>query len=424
MFLVTPLWHRSLSVTSSWQVPMKVPAFSEESDSQYDNWQSWGVPSARIHAADGLMILSHRQELLDTEVIDTIRHLSRDRVKPVRNVIARRLIRLLKPESEFFWELVEYFAENETCDPILEDLVDHVLIRLPIEHLDRAVSLTERVFSRLQPSQENTEARQSCVYFFLHKHVNDNHTRSGVVLDGIVNDPITNYGEMVRLVGSLKEPLGFGLSDPMSELEQARYRRAWRVADRITTSVVKAWEETCAAVRELGQASEKTSQEQTRNLHAALYRLLDYISVDIYFASGTHNEEDAKRKGESFAYLIEGRRRFLNDAEPVIRLLLTTGLVRVAHNLLKFLTTYTEVAPEPVFLLIGDIVVAAEREGYQYESLGADLIVRIVERYLAEYRHVLRGNDRCQELLIRMLDIFVGWPQARKLVYRLGDIYR
>jgi hypothetical protein len=75
-------------------------------------------------------------------------------------------------------------------------------------------------------------------------------------------------------------------------------------------------------------------------------------------------------------------------------------------------------------LLIGDIIVAAEREGYQHESLGADLIVKIVERYLAEYRHVLRGSDRCQELLIRVLDIFVGWPQAKNLVYRIGDIYR
>lgn len=82
--------------------------------------------------------------------------------------------------------------------------------------------------------------------------------------------------------------------------------------------------------------------------------------------------------------------------------------------------------PISVFEKIGKIVSIAQQGGYQYESLAADLIVKIIERYLAEYRWVFRENEKCQRTLMKILDIFVnaGWPSARRLTYRLEEIYR
>ena len=59
-------------------------------------------------------------------------------------------------------------------------------------------------------------------------------------------------------------------------------------------------------------------------------------------------------------------------------------------------------------------------------TLAADLVVRLVERYLAEYRELLQDNPECREALIELLDTFVraGWPAARQLTYRLEDIFR
>jgi hypothetical protein len=84
------------------------------------------------------------------------------------------------------------------------------------------------------------------------------------------------------------------------------------------------------------------------------------------------------------------------------------------------------VDPPGVFLRIGRIVLTGGQNGYQYESFGADLIVRVVERYLAEFRGVLRENGECRRILIETLDIFVkvGWPQARQLTYRMEEIFR
>jgi hypothetical protein len=63
-------------------------------------------------------------------------------------------------------------------------------------------------------------------------------------------------------------------------------------------------------------------------------------------------------------------------------------------------------------------------DNYQLESLGADVVVKVVEKYLADYRDVLRVNFSCQQALTKLLDVFVDWPQAHRLTYRLDEIFR
>ena len=60
------------------------------------------------------------------------------------------------------------------------------------------------------------------------------------------------------------------------------------------------------------------------------------------------------------------------------------------------------------------------------ESLAVSLIVRLVERYLGEYRPLLSAKVECQQTLLDILNIFVeaGWPQARQLTYRIDEIFR
>jgi hypothetical protein len=340
-------------------------------------------------------------------------------------MVVRRLLNLFGSDSAAFWMQAEKVSVEEKSDPILSDFLDHVLRLLPVERLDRAVALAERVFSRLEPTKEDHEARQSCVYFFLHRYVRNNHPRCKVLLQAIVDDPTRNHPELGRMVGSLREPLGAGVRSALTSEQQDISNRAWEVASRVTTSVVDAFTKARADVEKF-QNSDNDGESRTHatELYGALSHLLDYLSTDLYFASGVYDDEQAKAKNEPLPTLAKGREDFLTHAEPLIRLLMSTGLVPIAHHLLQFLAAYVDVDPARVFTLIGEIIVAAEQQGYQNESLGAGLVVEVVERYLAEFRHVFRDHPESQELLIRVLDIFVGWPRARKLVYRLGDIYR
>lgn len=59
--------------------------------------------------------------------------------------------------------------------------------------------------------------------------------------------------------------------------------------------------------------------------------------------------------------------------------------------------------------------------GYQSESIACDIIVKIVEQYLAEHREVFKQDAECQQLLLDLLGLFLGWPNAKRLTYRLEE---
>jgi hypothetical protein len=58
--------------------------------------------------------------------------------------------------------------------------------------------------------------------------------------------------------------------------------------------------------------------------------------------------------------------------------------------------------------------------------MAVDLLVKVTERYLAEQRTLLQQDLRCREELIDIFETFVsaGWPSARRLSYRLEEIFR
>ena len=72
------------------------------------------------------------------------------------------------------------------------------------------------------------------------------------------------------------------------------------------------------------------------------------------------------------------------------------------------------------------MVKSGKRGNYQYESMGADQIVQIIERYLAEYRSLLQDDAECRVALREVLDAFVeaGWPAAQRVSYKLDEIFR
>jgi hypothetical protein len=86
------------------------------------------------------------------------------------------------------------------------------------------------------------------------------------------------------------------------------------------------------------------------------------------------------------------------------------------------------IAHDPVgaFLRIATAGKAGGPWGFQYESIAANQVVSIVERYLTEYRSLLRDNLDCLHALLEMIDVFTqaGWPEANRLIYRLDDLYR
>lgn len=151
----------------------------------------------------------------------------------------------------------------------------------------------------------------------------------------------------------------------------------------------------------------------------ALNSVLDDMALRIYFASGGSNDADG-------SHTELGRRwRLYRELVPVLDRLAECSVVHTAYYLIQSLENFIPTDPAGVFRLIVKSVMASSRFGYTFESMGADVIVRIVEKYLADYRDVFSDDTRLDELMA-CLNLFVsaGWPAAQSVTFRLAEIWR
>jgi hypothetical protein len=151
----------------------------------------------------------------------------------------------------------------------------------------------------------------------------------------------------------------------------------------------------------------------------ALNSVLDDMAMRTYFASGGNDNTDCTQEE------LARRRRLYRELMPMLDRLAECGVVHSAYYLIQALEHFIPADPAGVFRLIVKSVMASSRFGYAFESMGADVIVRIVEKYLADYRAVFSDDARLNELMA-CLNLFVsaGWPAAQSLTFRLAEIWR
>ena len=118
--------------------------------------------------------------------------------------------------------------------------------------------------------------------------------------------------------------------------------------------------------------------------------------------------------------------RFFQEGRSLIERLCDCPFVNPAHEVLKTLEFFIPIDAGAVFALVHRCLLSGRRDFVQHESLVADLVVAIVERYLAEYRDLFRRSALLRALLLDVLDLFVeaGWPQATRLTFRLDEVFR
>ena len=151
-------------------------------------------------------------------------------------------------------------------------------------------------------------------------------------------------------------------------------------------------------------------------------KLMDHAATELYFASGVFVNGGQQQSAISSLQ----QERFYRELTSTIDRLSTIGIPDAVHHLIEMLEVFTPIDPRRAFLQVSALVESGRRGGYHYESMAAERIVRIVERYLAEYRPLLQEDAACRIALRKMLDAFVeaGWPAAQQLSYRLDEIFR
>jgi hypothetical protein len=112
---------------------------------------------------------------------------------------------------------------------------------------------------------------------------------------------------------------------------------------------------------------------------------------------------------------------FAAHAFPVLESLAQVSYPAVVHATVETLDHLSHIDPRRAFLAVE--AAATTGHGYEWEPQGADLIVKIIDRYAADYRSLLLSDPECLSALRRLLEAFIrsGWDQAIDRVQNLSE---
>ena len=242
----------------------------------------------------------------------------------------------------------------------------------------------------------------------------DRDTAASDVINGFADDPVAHLREVAHLVRGFREVLVMGATDPPAPDTDAARRRSWSFLLRVTKGVAAEFRRGAEHEGDTHVAGEKPTEEQMKDLA----NLLDSVGWNIYFASGAH--EDDESLGEQVL------RRFHIESGEVIDELAEVGLPRLSHHLLETLEVLVPGDPRRVFLRVARVIRGGRKGGYQYDRMAEEVVVRFVDRYLADHRELFQRDEEVRRHLIGILDTFVhaGSESARRLSYGLDGIFR
>jgi hypothetical protein len=399
------------------------PVHNPEYDVHFDKNPSWGSPAVRIETAQGILLLARHTTCATPEVLQAIEHLSIDPVPAVRYQIAIRLNVLYQTAPELMWRIIERLCHEESSRGVLQGLLSGPLGRLAGAHLEQVASLVKEIFDRVQGGEGANEVRKFCIDIFTGLYLWRDHDMCRNIVLGLVTEPVTSPDDTRNVLSHLRGPLTHGPVAPPDPQQDTIRQRA---IDLVTRCLHAAKDSLHHIDTAYANVPFNNWPEIEQKNARSLTQLIDYIGSEIYFASGAYGAERHGSTNDQRPFTPEEKVRFYHEASHILDELADVGLPSLAHHLLETLEAFIPSDPEGVFLRIGRVIRSGQKGGYQYESLAADLMVRLVEQYLAEYRAILRENEECRRTLLEVLDIFVqaGWPSARRLTYRLEEIFR
>ncbi|WKA29780.1 hypothetical protein [Bradyrhizobium roseum] len=394
------------------------PRHDAERDDQFHENLSWGGQSARTEAAHGLIDLTRASQKQDRQVMTAIRKLARDRVPEVRLQIIQNLSVLRSLDPNWVWSELEHVLAKEPARGLVDSAIG-ALAAIIYQDVPRSVRAAKGVIRRYRNKEMAGMAacRLSAATLIFDIHILGTNAEADKFAESFIDDVISNAGSIQHLVARYSDKLLTGsLENPQAK--DNRPRQNTLAFYRTVTELAFSEIEKRATALDIRQFSTWPDADQ-----AALrdmVGILNEVALRLYLAAGTHYNGSIPPDDVS-----PPRARLYWETKPILARLAKAIVVPVAHHLVQALETFIPLDPPGVFALIAQAVKSAEQGGYSDESMGADLIVRIVQRYLADYRGVFADRARLDDLM-DCLDVFVraGWPAAQALTFKLGEIWR
>lgn len=387
---------------------------SPEFDPKYHlpfDMPSWGSPSPRIEAAQGVTHLLWNYGP-NADVVHALEVLAKDRVPAVRYQVAIGLPGFYKhKDQERFWTFLKDMLANETTSGVMLGLLA-ALGRVAGAEPEQVVALLAKTIARGLPTTKRSEMTRTLVQILTGLYVARSNESASKQLVVFESSPIQFKNE----VGDEVFTASHYLVPENADLDVRR--RAGGLLHRVVI----------ATYTTLDNLTEEPDTKEKGEKIGVLLQHIDEVASRIFFTLDVDEKVRNDRQGLS----DENREQIYYELKPVITLLARGPsksphrlLPHTAHYLLETLNGVLKYDPADVIKLGADICRAGSQFNYQFDQMAISEIVKLVEKMLADHMPLLRERD-VADSVGSILDIFVraGWPEAMQLTFRLDQVIR
>jgi hypothetical protein len=229
------------------------------------------------------------------------------------------------------------------------------------------------------------------------------------VLDGWLAAPWEHPSEAQAILTTLRGAVVAGITDDAEKDAGLRQR---------SQALVSAIVDAANARLAVHLTASDLDDDQAREARECA-RLIDIAGRELYFAIGAAAEKRDNDPEHGHA----GLDVFFHENADLLQRIGAYATPHTTHYLLQLVERLVNVDPAAAFDLAASSLLAGRHSGYQNESMGADLLVKLVGVFLADHKDIFEDADR-RSALVDCLETFLeaGWPAARRLLYRLPEL--
>jgi hypothetical protein len=390
------------------------PELYPEIEERFAKSPSWGSPAARVSAAHAALTLARATSEAAATLKPTITRLLADAHPAVRMAAASWINALWLSDRSLMWELASAVVEKEENGAVLASFANSVLGRLLHRDPERVETLVVRLHARGAFKYPSDEVGEQIGQLLGILWISHGQRTALDLLSHWLGSMVEHHKELDHAVATLRGAVIAGYETDDRRERDVR-RRAHEFAERVSSA-------TADILRphfQLHPPAEGKIDQATLETAA---RLLGHLMNQFYFSSGAFR--NGNREDDAGLTSRESKRAFLLDVSPILERIAEVGTPDTLHHLLDLLDFLMEAESALVFDLVAKTLLGAGRaQGYQFENLGVDQVVKMFGVFLADHRDLFEDAAR-RTTLVRCLDVFLeaGWPAARKLLYRLPEL--
>ncbi|MFD1703432.1 hypothetical protein ACFSCV_10490 [Methylopila henanensis] len=389
------------------------PEVNEETEAKFEEFSSWGSPSARLEAAEAALDLCLKRPEVYPDLEALIDRMLTDPHPAVRMNTAVHLVRIWDIDRAGFWRRAAQVVQADANRSVLDTFISNTLGRLVWHGAAREVAdLVLPMVARFPASDpRNKTIRHHLVERSLQLWFRFGFEDAATHVRAWFDNTADHAKEVRDGIQWLRPVFTAGLR-PSDEPHFALQRpQAITLLGQAVTQAGQTLDHYKTLPNPSGAETALAQQ---------VVQIIDTACQQLYFSSGAFRHGDNNPAPLS----PENAAIFLHDTAPILRQIGQHGGPHTVYYLIQLLENMVEADPAGVFDLIAAAVLQGGQEtGYQFEHLASDLMVKLVGRFLADHKEIFDDPQR-RTALVDTLEVFVaaGWPSIRRLFYRLPEL--